>query len=331
MTWQIALSKTNRIVHSMLSRLILAKQLQPQPDLQAAGLLYRLTMGCISDDLCSWSGQSSPCSSSQPSYIAVRGMATKKAGGTARQKPDTPGRNLGTKFCHNELVFPGQIIVRQRGTKWHAGDNVGLGRDHTIFSKAVGRVRFTTEPGPRDQERTVVSVDAIGTVGFGSLMQVQSCMLGCGHHVPQLHRLSNAGRGAGSDGGKAVTNQEGVDAGVNRTCSTRGSPVFPFESNRSSSHWSTVEKLAVFVLCQTLVSKSRANWRCCADLPLVNAAQLSCCSTSCSCFEPLVRLNFCSCLVMCSLLGIRCSVEAWDSSLSFILFFHCLRMGRQSG
>lgn len=53
--------------------------------------------------------------------------ATKKAGGTARQNPDTKSRNLGVKFLHNEIVFPGQIIVRQRGTKWHPGYNVGLG------------------------------------------------------------------------------------------------------------------------------------------------------------------------------------------------------------
>jgi large subunit ribosomal protein L27 len=88
--------------------------------------------------------------------------ATKKAGGTARQQPDSKSKNLGTKFSHGEVIFPGQILVRQRGTKYHPGYNVGLGKDHTVFSKSVGSVRFSKETvqymGGRTKERTIVSV-----------------------------------------------------------------------------------------------------------------------------------------------------------------------------
>jgi len=91
-----------------------------------------------------------------------RGMATKKAGGTARQKPDSKSRNLGVKLLHDQVAFPGQIMVRQRGTKYHPGYNVGLGKDHTIFATGVGRVQFSRETvqwlGGRTRERTVVSV-----------------------------------------------------------------------------------------------------------------------------------------------------------------------------
>ncbi|KAJ9523353.1 hypothetical protein QJQ45_007338 [Haematococcus lacustris] len=89
-------------------------------------------------------------------------MATKKAGGTARQNPDTPSRNLGVKFLHGEAVFPGHIMVRQNGTKWHPGYNVGLGRDQTIYAKSVGYAHFSKElvtyPNGKQQQRTVVSV-----------------------------------------------------------------------------------------------------------------------------------------------------------------------------
>ena len=92
--------------------------------------------------------------------------ATKKAGGTARQNPDTKSRNLGVKLQHNEFIFPGQIVVRQRGTKYHPGYNVGLGKDHTIFATSVGRVHFTKETvqylksvgRAKEKERTLVSV-----------------------------------------------------------------------------------------------------------------------------------------------------------------------------
>ena len=72
--------------------------------------------------------------------------ATKKAGGTASQKNATIPKNLGVKMLGGELAFPGQIILRQRGTKYHAGQGVGIGKDHTIFSTRVGFVAFQAAP-----------------------------------------------------------------------------------------------------------------------------------------------------------------------------------------
>ncbi|MGV2433050.1 MAG UNVERIFIED_CONTAM: 50S ribosomal protein L27 [Rickettsiaceae bacterium] len=69
-------------------------------------------------------------------------MATKKAGGSSRNGRDSAGRRLGVKCGDGQLVIPGNIIVRQRGTKIHPGQNVGLGRDHTIFAIAEGKVSF---------------------------------------------------------------------------------------------------------------------------------------------------------------------------------------------
>jgi large subunit ribosomal protein L27 len=69
-------------------------------------------------------------------------MAHKKAGGSSRNGRDSPGRRLGVKKYGGEIVVPGNIIVRQRGTKFHPGANVGLGRDHTLFATAGGAVRF---------------------------------------------------------------------------------------------------------------------------------------------------------------------------------------------
>jgi large subunit ribosomal protein L27 len=76
-------------------------------------------------------------------------MAHKKAGGSSRNGRDTAGRRLGVKKFGGEAVIPGNIIVRQRGTKWRAGDNVGLGRDHTIFALIAGVVEFKTKNGGR--------------------------------------------------------------------------------------------------------------------------------------------------------------------------------------
>jgi large subunit ribosomal protein L27 len=69
-------------------------------------------------------------------------MAHKKAGGSSRNGRDSRGRRLGVKKFGGEAVIPGNIIVRQRGTKFHPGDHVGIGRDHTIFATAEGAVRF---------------------------------------------------------------------------------------------------------------------------------------------------------------------------------------------
>ena len=81
-------------------------------------------------------------------------MATKKAGGSSRNGRDSAGRHLGVKKYGGQLVLPGNIIVRQRGTKIHPGDHVGMGRDHSIFSLAKGKVRFKTSK----LSRTFVSV-----------------------------------------------------------------------------------------------------------------------------------------------------------------------------
>ncbi|MCF8483411.1 MAG: 50S ribosomal protein L27 [Rhodospirillum sp.] len=69
-------------------------------------------------------------------------MAHKKAGGSSRNGRDSEGRRLGVKKFGGEVVVPGNIILRQRGTKYHPGANVGLGKDHTIFAKTDGQVKF---------------------------------------------------------------------------------------------------------------------------------------------------------------------------------------------
>jgi large subunit ribosomal protein L27 len=81
-------------------------------------------------------------------------MAHKKAGGSSRNGRDSDGRRLGVKKFGGEKVVGGNIIVRQRGTKWHAGRNVGVGSDHTLFALCDGVVAFKT-PG---KGRSVVSV-----------------------------------------------------------------------------------------------------------------------------------------------------------------------------
>lgn len=69
-------------------------------------------------------------------------MATKKAGGSSRNGRDSAGRRLGIKKFGGQAVIAGNIIARQRGTKWHPGQNVGIGSDHTIFAKIDGIVKF---------------------------------------------------------------------------------------------------------------------------------------------------------------------------------------------
>ncbi len=81
-------------------------------------------------------------------------MAHKKAGGSSRNGRDSAGRRLGVKKFGGEIVLPGNIIVRQRGTKFHPGNKVDMGRDHTLFAKVEGAVSYhTTTKG-----RTFVSV-----------------------------------------------------------------------------------------------------------------------------------------------------------------------------
>ena len=69
-------------------------------------------------------------------------MAHKKAGGSSRNGRDSAGRRLGVKLFGGQEAIPGNIIVRQRGTKWWPGEGVGLGRDHTIFATVGGKVTF---------------------------------------------------------------------------------------------------------------------------------------------------------------------------------------------
>ncbi len=82
-------------------------------------------------------------------------MAHKKAGGSSRNGRDSAGRRLGVKKFGGEPVVPGNIIVRQRGTKYHPGDNVGIGKDHTIFATSEGRVAFVRKA----KGRVYVGVD----------------------------------------------------------------------------------------------------------------------------------------------------------------------------
>ncbi len=74
-------------------------------------------------------------------------MAHKKAGGSSRNGRDSAGRRLGVKKFGGEQVLAGNIIIRQRGTKYHPGSNVGMGKDHTLFALADGRVRFLKRAG----------------------------------------------------------------------------------------------------------------------------------------------------------------------------------------
>ena len=70
-------------------------------------------------------------------------MAHKKAGGSSRNGRDSAGRRLGVKKYGGEVVSPGHIIVRQRGTRWFPGENVGMGKDHTLFALKDGKVQFS--------------------------------------------------------------------------------------------------------------------------------------------------------------------------------------------
>ena len=76
-------------------------------------------------------------------------MATKKAGGSSRNGRDSAGRRLGVKKYGGELVQPGNILVRQRGTKFYPGENVGMGKDHTLFALKEGKVIFRKKSSGR--------------------------------------------------------------------------------------------------------------------------------------------------------------------------------------
>ena len=82
-------------------------------------------------------------------------MAHKKAGGSSRNGRDSQSKRLGVKSYGGELITAGSIIVRQRGTKFHPGKNVGCGKDHTLFSKVDGRVSFVKK-GPKLRQFVIV-------------------------------------------------------------------------------------------------------------------------------------------------------------------------------
>ena len=84
-------------------------------------------------------------------------VAHKKAGGSSKNGRDSESKRLGVKIFGGEAVVAGNIIVRQRGTRFHPGVNVGIGRDHTLFAKRDGRVKFEKK-GPKS--RQFVSIDA---------------------------------------------------------------------------------------------------------------------------------------------------------------------------
>ncbi|BFM14320.1 50S ribosomal protein L27 [Maricurvus nonylphenolicus] len=78
-------------------------------------------------------------------------MAHKKAGGSTRNGRDSESKRLGVKRFGDQSVLAGNILVRQRGTKFHAGENVGIGKDHTLFAKADGKVKFEVK-GPKNRK-----------------------------------------------------------------------------------------------------------------------------------------------------------------------------------
>ena len=84
-------------------------------------------------------------------------MAHKKAGGSSRNGRDSAGRRLGVKKFGSEAVVAGNIIIRQRGTKFHPGSNVGIGKDHTIYALIDGHVKFNQVKG----KKMFVSVDPL--------------------------------------------------------------------------------------------------------------------------------------------------------------------------
>lgn len=85
-------------------------------------------------------------------------MAHKKAGGSSRNGRDSESKRLGVKRFGGEVVNAGNIIVRQRGTRFHAGENVGIGKDHTLFAKVTGTVQFAVKGA--EKRKTVIIVPA---------------------------------------------------------------------------------------------------------------------------------------------------------------------------
>jgi large subunit ribosomal protein L27 len=87
-------------------------------------------------------------------------MAHKKAGGSSRNGRDSESKRLGVKRYGGEVISAGSIIVRQRGTQFHPGDNVGIGKDHTLFAKIEGTVAFTVKGPKRRRMVNIVPASA---------------------------------------------------------------------------------------------------------------------------------------------------------------------------
>lgn len=85
-------------------------------------------------------------------------MAHKKAGGSSRNGRESHAKRLGVKRYGGQLVNAGEIIIRQRGTQFHAGDNVGMGKDHTLFAKVDGKVNFAIKGA---QQRKMVNIEPV--------------------------------------------------------------------------------------------------------------------------------------------------------------------------
>ncbi|KAJ1720769.1 54S ribosomal protein L2 mitochondrial [Coemansia erecta] len=106
-----------------------------------------------------FSAASAPAQQTSTVYQQLR-FATKKTGGSSRNGRDSIGRRLGMKKQQNEYVIPGNIIVRQRGTKFHPGENVGMGKDHTLFAMQPGYVRVYTDSRiKKDRRYIAVALD----------------------------------------------------------------------------------------------------------------------------------------------------------------------------
>jgi len=87
-------------------------------------------------------------------------MAHKKAGGSSRNGRDSAGRRLGVKKFGGENVIPGNIIIRQRGTKYNPGENIGMGKDHTLFALVEGKVAFKQKSGGKMFVNVVPTAEA---------------------------------------------------------------------------------------------------------------------------------------------------------------------------
>ncbi|KAJ2232599.1 54S ribosomal protein L2 mitochondrial [Coemansia sp. RSA 1722] len=101
-----------------------------------------------------FSTTSAPAQCTSTIYQQLR-FATKKSGGSSRNGRDSIGRRLGMKKQQNEYVIPGNIIVRQRGTKFHPGENVGIGKDHTLFALQPGYVKVYTDSRIKEGRRHI--------------------------------------------------------------------------------------------------------------------------------------------------------------------------------